>query len=122
MSYIGLGSRMLTSSADQSGLNPGNLTCDFTSAVLTVKQAFYEVYSMSVTGLGTTLTTVTVYVNGNVRTTAFLGGNSEWDPSQPILMNPTDEIVFAFSLASSTNPKPAATIWLRYDPAVQPGM
>lgn len=120
MSYVGLGSRgPVTAAADTTGLNKGNLTALFAAQQLTSNVPYYEVYSMSVTGLAVVATLI-VYVSGKIRTTAKLLGNSEWDPSQPILMTPQDEIAFAWDF--STGSAPASTIWLRYDPALNRGL
>ena len=118
MSYIELGSREITAAADTSGLNPGNWTNAFDQSVLTVKVARYEVYSIVVTQVPS-LATVIAYVNTRIRTSALLAGNSEWDPAQPILMAQADELYLCWDLAASGTP-PAATVWMRYDPAVQP--
>lgn len=120
MSYIGLGSRgPLNAALDTTQLNKGNLTNYFDAAALTAKVPYYEIYSMSVTGL-TIVGNLIVYVSGKIRTTAKLFGNSEWDPQQPILMTPQDEIVFAWDFSSGSTP--AVTLWLRYDPALNRGM
>lgn len=116
VSYIGLGSRgPLAASADTTGLNQGKFTALFAAAELSCNVPFYEVYSMSVTGLAVVATLI-VYVSGKVRTTAKLLGNSEWDPQQPILMTPEDQLAFAWDFGTGT--KPSSTIWLRYDPAL----
>lgn len=116
MAAIPLGSRALAAAADTTGLNPGNWTCYFSAAVLATRVPYYEIYSISLTGLAQ-VTTVTVYINGQVRTTAKLFGNAEWDPAQPMLMAGGDELALALALAAAGAP-PAATLWLRYDPAI----
>lgn len=113
MSYIPLGSRTLTAAIDTSGLNAGNYSSQFAPAQLGVNVPYFEVYSMSVTGLAQ-IATITVYVNDNVRSTAKLLGNSEWDPNQPILLTPGDELILAWNFGTGTAPN--ATVWLRYDP------
>lgn len=118
MSYITLGSRYAQAVPDTSGLNQGNYTCQFTAAELNVNVPFYELYSMSVTGL-LVVATVTVYVNNRVRSSARLLQASEWDPAQPMLLTPPDEVYLAWSFGTGT--PPAATVWLRYDPDIQPG-
>lgn len=118
MSYVPLGSRTAAGALDSTGLDPGSYSNFFGPAQLGVNQDYFEVYSMSVTGL-TTLATVTVYVNGQVRSTALLFGNSEWDPNQPILLIPGDQLTLAWDFG--TGAAPTATVWLRYDPAIQVG-
>jgi hypothetical protein len=117
VSYVGLGSKIATAAIDHTGLNPGNFTNSFNVAVLGAKVAYYEIYTMTVTGVPV-LATVTAFVGTRVRTSALLAGNSEWDPSQPILMTPTDELYLCWNFATGT--PPTATVWLRYDPAIQP--
>jgi hypothetical protein len=119
VSYITLGSRQVAAAADSTGLNPGNYTAFFATQIVNVNIPYFELYSASVTGVPSALFTITVYVNNAVRSTAQLFGNSEWDPSQPILLVPGDQVTFAFSLAATGTP-PEATIWLRYDPAINP--
>jgi hypothetical protein len=119
VAYITLGSRTLTATADTTGLNTGNFTSYFSSAVLAVKNAYYEIYSISVTGL-TQISSVVIYVNNNQRSSATLFGNAEWDPAQVILMTAADELVVAWNLAS-TGTAPVTTIWLRYDTSAVPG-
>ena len=117
MSYIPLGSRPVNGGADTTGLNKGNFTDYFSSQLLDAKVAYYEIYSITITGLAV-VATITGYVNGQVRTTAKLLGNAEWDPSQPILMRDGDDLALAWDFGTGT--APSATVWLRYDPAIQP--
>ena len=114
MPYIPLGSRLAPGAADTTGLNGGRFTCYFPPAALNVTVPFYEVYYMTVTGLAV-VATVIVYVSGKVRSTAKLLGNSDWDPNQPILLIPGDDLALAWDFG--TGEAPTATIWLRYDPA-----
>jgi len=118
MSYITLGSKQVTAALDTTGLNSGNWTNAFTLAVLGAKVPYYEIYSISVTSVPVN-GSLAAYVNQRIRTSAKLFGNAEWDPSQPILMTPDDELFLAWAQAATGTP-PVATVWLRYDPAVQP--
>jgi hypothetical protein len=118
VSYVPLGSKQVTSVADTTGLNSGNWTAEFTKQVLGIGIASYECYAITVQAVPA-FTTVDVYVNTRLRSTAVLIGNAEWDPSQPLLLTPVDEVYFAWSLAASGTP-PQVTMWLRYDPTVQP--
>ena len=116
--YIPLGSRgPITAALDTTGLNPGNFTNLFDDNTLNAKLPYYEIYSITVTSLKV-VATVTVYVNGQVRTTAKLLGNAEWDPNQAILMRDGDDLAIGWDFSTGT--KPQVTVWLRYDPAVQP--
>lgn len=118
MSYITLGSRTAAGALDTTGLNKGNFTSFFPSSSLNVKMPNYEIYSMSVTGLSQ-VATVTVYVGSSVRSTAKLLGNSEWDPSQPILLTYGEDVSICWDFGTGT--APSATVWLRYDPLINPG-
>lgn len=119
MSYITLGSREVIAAADSTGLNEGNWTNAFPLATLGAKVAYYEVYSMVVTNVPAN-GSIVAYVNNRRRTSAKLFGNAEWDPSQPILMTPDDELYLCWTFAAATGTPPDATVWMRYDPAVQP--
>src|SRR5580700_7470770 len=114
MSYITLGSQQVTAAADTTGLNAGNWTNAFTKQVLSANVPYYEVYSMTVKNVPANGSLV-VYVNTRIRSSAQLFGNSEWDPSQPILMTPDDELYIAWTAAAAAGTAPVATVWLRYD-------
>lgn len=116
MPYIPLGSRLAPGASDTTGLNTGNYTNYFPASALNVTVPFYEVYYMTVTGLAV-VATVTVYVSSKVRSTAKLLGNSDWDPNQPILLIPGDDLALAWDFGAGA--APSAAIWLRYDPTAQ---
>ena len=119
MSYIGLGSRgPVISAADTTGLNTGNYTTAFTPAVLACNVAFYEIYHMVVTNVPVGANAQIIVNNKPYGFTYPLFG-SEWNPAQPLLMNPTDEIDFLWSIAASGQ-APQITVYLRYDPVIQP--
>jgi hypothetical protein len=119
MSYIGLGSRGPNIAlADSTGLNSGNYTNAFTPATLATNVAFFEIYHMIVANVPVGANAQIVVNNKPWGFTNPLFG-SEWDPAQPLLMNPTDEIDFLWSIAASGQ-APQVTIWLRYDPIIQP--
>lgn len=119
MTYVGLGSKVSTAVKDPTGLNPGNWTNVFDVSVLGAKVSRYEVESITVRNIPGGLATVTVYVGTRVRSSALLGGNSEWDPSQPIRLTYSDDLYICWNAPASGTP-PEATVWLRYDPAAQP--
>lgn len=117
MGYLPLGpTQPVTAAADQTGQNPGNLTTAFTTAVLAVRVAWYEVYHMVVTGVsGLASAQVMIGTRPWGFTQPFNG--SEWDPSQPMLMQDGQEIYFLWNLAATATP-PVTTLWLRYDPSL----
>ncbi len=118
MSYISLGRKKVTATADTTGLNTGNWTNAYTHAVLGAKVAYFECHHMAVTQLSG-IATLTTYVVNDVWSSVVLGGNSEWDPSQPLLLRPDDEVFLCWSLPATGTP-PVSYLWLRYDPAIQP--
>ena len=119
MSYIGLGSRMVTATLDTTGLNSGNYTCAFTGTVLNVYQAYFEVYHIIVQNVPIGASAEILLNNKPWGFTYPLQG-AEWNPPQPLLMNPSDELDFLWSIPASGQ-APIVTAWLRYDPAIQPG-
>jgi hypothetical protein len=119
MSYIGLGSRTVTASRDTTGQNTGNYTSAFTSAVFNVNQPYFEIYHMVVQNVPIGANAQIVVNNKPWGFTYPLQG-SEWNPAQPLLLNPSDELDFLWSIAASGT-APVVTVWLRYDPAIQPG-
>lgn len=119
MGYIPLGTRgPVIGTLDNSGHNPGNWTIAFTPNLLTVNVSYFEVYKMIVQGASGT--TFNVFVDLMQWDTAVYGTQNSWDPMQPLLMKPGENLYFCYSDAVSDLTPPIATIWLRYDPAIQP--
>ena len=118
MSYLGLGSRMVTASADLTGRNTGNLTSAFTAGVLGFFVAQYECYHMVVTNVPAGAQGQ-VYVNASQWGFTFPNQGTEWDPAQPMLLNSGMELDILWN-TSATNPPslPIVTAWFRYDPTV----
>lgn len=122
MSYIGLGSRgPVIASADTTGFNTGNFTCSFSPAVLNTNVAYFEVYHFVVANVPVGASAQITINNKPWGFTYPLQG-SEWNPPQPMLLNPTDQIDFLWSIVSSGSQAPTVTAWLRYDPDIQPVM
>lgn len=121
MSYIGLGSRgPVAALSDSTGLNTGNYTTAFTPAIISCNVAAFEVYHMVVTAVPVGANAQILINNKPWGFTYPLQG-AEWNPPQPMLLNPTDELDFLWSIAA-TGPAPLVTLWLRYDPLIQPVM
>jgi hypothetical protein len=113
--HIGLGSRMVTAAADQTGRNKGNWTNAFTAAVLGINVPFFEVYRGVVTGAPAGAAAVIEIGTRQISFTApGGGGGSEWDPAQPPIMTPGQEMDFLWSAAAAGTP-PVVTLWFRYD-------
>lgn len=112
--YQTLGSRQVTATADETGLNTGNWTCAFTTALLPTV-AVYEIYHAVVTAAPAGSSAV---INIDARPISFtapgLGGGSEWDPNQAPIVTQGQEVYFFWSAPASGVP-PVVTIWLRYD-------
>ena len=113
MGYITLGSRSLISAADTTGRNPGAYTGYFTSQILSLNVPQYELYHAVVTSVPSGAT-ASVFLNTDEWSFTAPGfGGSEWDPEQPLLMRPGDELFFFWSTGTGT--PPAITCWFRYD-------
>lgn len=113
MGYITLGSRSLISAADATGRNPGAYTGYFTSQILSLNVPQYELYHAVVTSVPSGAT-ASVFLNTDEWSFTAPGfGGSEWDPEQPLLMRPGDELFFFWSTGTGT--PPAITCWFRYD-------
>ena len=118
MTYIGLGPRQVLAVADQTGLNTGNLTTAFTAQALGFFVNQFECYHMVVTDVPAGAMG-TVWLGANRYGFTFPNSGTEWDPSQPMLINPGTELDILWT-TSATNPPsvPLVTAWFRYDPAV----
>jgi hypothetical protein len=121
VSYVGLGSRVVTATADTTGLNAGNYTCSFTPAVINVNVPYAEIYHMVVTGAIAT-PQATIYLNNKFYGFCYPNVGSEWNPAQPILLNPSDELDFCWNQVAGTANPPVVTVYLRYDPELNGGM
>jgi hypothetical protein len=120
VSYIGLGSRTVTAALDTTGLNAGNYTNAFTPAVINTNVPYTEVYHMVATSVPGGAQ-ATIYINNKFYGFCYPNVGSEWNPAQPILLNPADEIDFCWSIAASGT-APMVTAYLRYDPSINPGV
>lgn len=117
MSYLPLGSVTIATAADLTGMNNGNLTTAFTVSVLNVKVAWYEVYHAVVTNVPPGGNAV---VNVGAKQYSFTQpfGGSEWDPSEPMLLQAGQEVYFFWNLANTVTQLPVVTLWTRYDPSL----
>lgn len=120
MSYVSLGSRPITAELDTTGLNVGNYTNAFTPNNLVINIPFYEIYHMVVNQvpLGAQ---ATLYVNNKVYGFCYPNFGSEWNPAQPMLMNPGDELDFCWNIPASGQ-APLVTVYVRYDPVLNAGL
>lgn len=118
MSYIGLGRKKAKAAADITGLNEGNWTNTFDHSVLGANPAYFECHHISAINVPPA-STLHVMVGADVWSSAVLYGDAEWDPSQPLLLTPDDDVYLFWSQPATGKP-PVAWMWLRYDPAIQP--
>lgn len=113
MSYVGLGSRWKDASLDTTGDNTGNWTTIFNPDDIAVKVPWFELYR----GVASNVppgTILTVRVGIQLISAVELGQIGEWDPTQPPLLQPAQELRFYWSAQAMGTP-PRMTIWLRYD-------
>lgn len=116
MAYIPLGSRYALAAADQTGQNDGNYTTAFTADILGINVPYFEVFHAVVENVPAGASAkVAIGIRAFSFTFPFTG--SEWDPTQPPLIQPGQDLFFFWSIADSGT-APATTIWLRYDTAV----
>ena len=122
MSYITLGSRGPQKGAlDNTGINPGNWTIAFTPDIIDVNVSQFEVYKMIVNSANPVLVTFDIAVDLAKWDTGVYGNRNSWDPSEPLIMRPTQTLYFFYSDLATDGFPPVATIWLRYDPLVAKG-
>lgn len=114
MSVIGLGSRRVVSAPDLTGSNPGNLTAAFTPAVININVPFFELYKMIVQNVPIGFSALCAIDNKQFSFTLPNQG-SEWDPSQPMLMIPTNELDLFWNIPTSNTTLPVVTAWFRFD-------
>jgi hypothetical protein len=115
-----LGSRQVVATLDQTGLNPGNWTVQLTDQILNSNVDPYEIYHFfvsTVTQLSWSSTPAVgqfqVWINNVPWDNEPYSANNSWDPSQPMLLHPGDEVDFFFSFG--TGSPPIVTAWLRYN-------
>jgi len=114
MPYIGLGSRRVVAAADQTRLNTGNLTSAFTPAVIDINVPYYELYKIMVQNVPIGFA-ASVMINNKLFSYTMPVQGSEWDPSQPMLLNPTDELDLLWTIPTSNTTLPVCTAWFRFD-------
>jgi hypothetical protein len=120
MPYVTLGSVTQSGVADTTGLNTGNWTVSFTQSAWTINVPYFELYHAYValsTGVVFSGSTGQFQVWLNRHPWDFITGsaNNGWDPAQPMILRPSDELDFFFSTSHSVGTAPQVTAWLRYD-------
>jgi len=117
MTYVPLGSRYALGAADTTGLNPGNITIAFTTNIVDISIANFELYHAVITNVVPGIT-ATIYLGTRVYSFTGPQGGSEWDPSQPMLLIPGQEFYFCTTQAAGLTPVPTVTAYFRYDPSL----
>lgn len=119
MAYKRLNTRTLTGTADTTFRNTGNWTNAFTSDVINQQVAFFECHHMVVQAAPAGAS-ATIYI-GQVFysfTSPGAGAGSEWDPAQPMLLQPGDSVFFFWNAVATGTP-PVVTMWFRYDDSIR---
>jgi hypothetical protein len=117
MGYLALGPRTARSAKDTTGFNLGNLTTAFTTNIIAINVANFELYHAIITNVSPGAQ-ATVQIGAAVYSSTSPQGGSEYDPAQPILLWPSQEIYFLWNLAAGTTPVPTITCYFRYDPSL----
>lgn len=117
MAYVTLGPRPVKATADTTGLNTGNYTASLSDQVIGASVPRFEMYHMfisapTLTGIATT---ATVLVNRQYWDATLIGQLNSWDPSQPMLLQPGDEIDVLFNVPTTNTTVPTVTCWFRYE-------
>jgi hypothetical protein len=116
--YFPLGARPAVAEADTSGLNPGNWTALLDHSAIGVTTPVFELYHLFIESptLVGQATTATVRLNRHSWDVTLIGQANSWDPAQPLLMTPGDDLAVAFNVPIATTPAPVITAWFRYQP------
>jgi hypothetical protein len=118
MPYLPLGSRRQTFAADTSNLNTGFVTAPFTIDVISIHVPVFECHHLTIPSGLPSGTVLNVYLGNQLYSAAQLDTIGDWDPAQPVLMTPGQELyvcltnVTAAQLAGATV---TVTAWFRYD-------
>lgn len=114
--YLPIGPRAQTATADTTEQNPGKYTNHWQAPDLDVDIPFFEVHHIVIENANV-LDSVTFKIGSNSYTVAVagFGGVMEWDPVNPMLLRPGDEVYAFWTTASSVTPAPKVTLWLRFD-------
>jgi len=116
--YLPLGSALpLAATLDNTGFNSGNWTNAFTADKINIKIGNFECYHMVVSQVPAGAAAV---IRIGTRPYSFTQpfGGSEWDPQQPMLLQPGQDVYFLWDVAVTVLPAPLVTMYFRYDPAL----
>lgn len=113
MAYAGLGSVYLDAALDDTGLNEGNWTTHFTPSDIGVTVPWFEVYHMVVSNARAGMT-APIFIGIRQWSWVQTGTGAEWDPAQPMLLEPSQDVFFYWDQQAVGIP-PRVTLWMRYD-------
>lgn len=116
MPYLPLGSVQQAATADNTLQNAGNWTNPFTSDVININVPYFECHHIYVANVPAGASATIRIGTRNYSFTQPFGG-SEWDPAQPMLLNPGQDVFF-FWTATATGTPPTVTMWFRYDSSI----
>jgi hypothetical protein len=115
-----LGARTVMAAPDTTGRNGTNWTATCTADLMNVNVDPYQVYHIYLAStqlLDWSANPIAgqfqVWINGNPWDNVPYSANNAWDPAQPMILHPGDEVDFFFSF--NTGQAPIVTLWLRYD-------
>lgn len=114
-SYRDIGpTQLLTATPDQTTRNPGNWTIEATQAALNCYVSLAEIYHIAIDG--PVQSSVAIYRGTRLWENVSQGWSNSWDPTNPMIVRPTDEVFFFWKAAAGVwFPVPTATLWLRYN-------
>lgn len=115
MPYFPLGGRPVIAVADMTGQNPGNWTARIGHELIQATVPVFEMYHLYIKSptLVGQLTIAQVLLNQYYWDVTLIGQYNSWDPSQPLLMTPGDDVYVTFNVPTSTTPAPMVTGWFR---------
>jgi hypothetical protein len=117
MPYIGLGSRRVVSSTDRTGQNTGNYTAAFTPNVININVPYFELYKMIVENVPIGFS-ATCVIDAKKFSFTLPNQGSEWDPSQPMLLIPGNELDLLWNIPVPNASIPIVTAWFRFDNSI----
>lgn len=120
MAICKLGSRQVLATLDQTGLNSGNWTAQFTDSVFNVSVPSFSIFHIYLTtspNLNWLASPAEgqfqVWINGQPWDFQPYSANNSWDPAQPMPLIPGDEVDFFFN--NGLAPAPLVVCWLQWD-------
>ena len=120
MPYVPLGPRPANAVADTTGQNVGNWTVSLSSSVIQASVPYFELYHLFIKSptLAAAQTSAQVMINNNFWDATLVAQLNSWDPSQPALLTPGDDVDILFNVPINMEPPPFVCGWFRYDPTI----